>query len=72
MIGLRGHPELASGRVRQGQDNGATGWRNGKWVAALGRCGKGRRDREREAGRLRKIGPKELREYKKEFPISRI
>jgi hypothetical protein len=43
-----------------------------KWVTALGRCGQGKRDGERKAGRLWEIGPKELREYRKWFLISRI
>jgi hypothetical protein len=33
-------------------------WRKGKWVMALGQSGKGRRDGERKAGRLREIGAK--------------
>jgi hypothetical protein len=43
-----------------------------KWVTALGRCGQGKRDGERKAGRLWEIGAKELREYRKWFLISRI
>jgi hypothetical protein len=33
-------------------------WSKGKWVTALGKSGKGRRDRERKVGQLREIGPK--------------
>jgi hypothetical protein len=44
----------------------------GKWVTTLGRCGKGKRDGERKIGWLQEIGSKELREYRKEFLISRI
>jgi hypothetical protein len=57
---------------RQGQGSGArrpARWE--KWVAALGRCGKRRRDEE-EKSRSKLKGPKELREYRKWFLISRI
>jgi hypothetical protein len=43
----------------------------GKWVATLGRCGKGRRDVERKADWLWEIGPKDSREYRKGFLIFR-
>jgi hypothetical protein len=58
---------------RQGQGCGVTGpghWE--KWVATLGQCGKRRRDEEKKYTSCWEFRPKDLREYKKKFLISRI
>jgi phenylalanyl-tRNA synthetase beta subunit len=57
---------------REGQGSVRLGSRKGKWATTLGRSGKGRRDGERITGWLWEVGPKKLREYRKEFLISRI
>jgi hypothetical protein len=46
---VTGLSRLASGRVRKGQGSDVTDWHNRKWVTALGRCRKGRRDEKRKA-----------------------
>jgi hypothetical protein len=49
-----------------------TGLTKGEMGHGADRCGKGRRDGERKAGRPREIGPKEQTEYRNNPLISRI